>query len=169
MPLDIPDHIDVFVDANIFVYHFSGPTDLTEPCTEFLQRIAEAKLSAYTSALSLAETLHRLMIIEASSRLCLDPRTAVRHLKTHASQAKALTEHLAAIEAVQAMGIKVLPVELEDVLHSNDLKRELGLLTNDAINLAIMGRHRLKHIATNDLDFDQVPDLTVWKPARVPR
>jgi len=46
MPLDIPDHVDVFVDANIFVYHFSGPTDLTEPCTEFPQRIAEARLSA---------------------------------------------------------------------------------------------------------------------------
>lgn len=168
MPLDIPDGSEVFVDANIFVYHFSGPTDLTESCSEFLQRIAEAKLSAHTSTLALAETLHRLMIIEASSKLHLEPKGAVRHLKTHPSDAKTLTGHLVTIEAVLAMGVKALPIEIEDVVRGNDLKKEFGLLTNDSINLAVMGRHRLKHLATNDLDFERVPGLTVWRPARVP-
>ena len=41
---------------------------------------------------------------------------------------------------------------------------EYGLLTNDAMIVALMQRHRLSHLITNDDDFDAVPGLTVWKP-----
>ena len=50
------------------------------------------------------------------------------------------------------------------VYHSNEIKKEFGLLTNDAITLAVMRRHRLSKIATNDPDFDRITDLSVWKP-----
>ena len=69
MPINAPDHSEVFVDANIFIYHFSGPTEHTDACTQFLQRIEEARLSGLTSVLILTETLHRLMIIEAATTL----------------------------------------------------------------------------------------------------
>jgi len=35
---DIPSDTRVFIDANIFVYHFSGPTELTPTCSAFLRR-----------------------------------------------------------------------------------------------------------------------------------
>lgn len=38
------------------------------------------------------------------------------------------------------------------------------LLTNDAMIVALMQRHELTHLVTNDDDFDHVPGLTVWKP-----
>lgn len=79
MPIEIPDHSEVFVDANVFVYHFSGPTEYTNSCTQFLQRIEEARLSGLTSVLVLAETLHRLMIIEAATKLHIEPKQALRY------------------------------------------------------------------------------------------
>lgn len=36
---EIPSATEVFIDANIFVYHFSGPTELTPACSTFLRRI----------------------------------------------------------------------------------------------------------------------------------
>ena len=47
---------------------------------------------------------------------------------------------------------------------ADDVPRETGLLTNDATTVALMRRHGLSDVATNDDDFDAVPGLTVWKP-----
>jgi len=164
MPIDLPDGSHVFIDANIFIYHFSGPTEFTNHCAHFLQRIEDARLSGFTSTLVLAETLHRLMIIEAVSTLQLEPKTAIRHLKGHPSDVKKLVQHLTAPQTVQAIGIQILPLEVADVHNSHDIKKAYGLLTNDALNLAIMRHHRLTCIATNDADFERVNDLLVWKP-----
>ena len=164
MPIDAPDHSEVFIDANIFIYHFSGPTEYTDSCTQFLQRIEEARLSGLTSVLILAETLHRLMIIEAATTLHVEPKQVLRHLKAHPLDVRKLTEHLTVVEKIQAFGVKILSLDIDDVLSSNAIKKECGLLTNDAINLALMRRHHIKHIATNDPDFGRVGDLVVWKP-----
>lgn len=164
MPLDIPDHNEVFVDANIFVYHFSGPTEYTDICAQFLQRVEEVRLFAFTSTLVLAETLHRLMIIEATTKLQIGPKVAIHHLKTHPLDVKILTEHIKVPERIHTLGIKILPIDIDDILKSNEIKREYGLLTNDAITLAVMKRYHLRNIATNDPDFERVTDLLIWKP-----
>jgi predicted nucleic acid-binding protein len=39
-----------------------------------------------------------------------------------------------------------------------------GLLTNDALTVALMRRKGLTHRVTNDDDFDSVANLTIWKP-----
>lgn len=164
MPLDLPDQSEIFVDANIFIYHFSGPTEYTNPCTQFLQRIEGAKLFGFTSTLVVAETLHRLMIIEATSKLRIEPKAAIHHLKTHPLDVKKLTEHMRVPEKIYDIGIKILPVEINDILKSNDIKKEYGLLTNDTITLAVMRRHHLTNIATNDPDFERIGGLVIWRP-----
>jgi len=45
-----------------------------------------------------------------------------------------------------------------------EVSKQLSLLTNDALIVALMRRHGIEHLATNDDDFDGVPDVTVWKP-----
>jgi predicted nucleic acid-binding protein len=147
--VDLPDRTEVFIDANVFVYHFSGPTEYTDFCSRFLQRIEEGRLSGFTSTLVLAETLHRLMIIEATTKLQIKPKVAIRHLKAHPLEVKKLTEHLTVVEALQTLGIKILSLDVADVLTSNEIKKEYGLLTNDVINLAVMRRHHLKNVAAN--------------------
>ena len=112
MPIALPDGSHVFIDANIFVYHFSGPTTFTNHCTQLLQRIEDARLSGFTSTLVLAETLHRLMIIEAVTTLQLEPRVAIRHLKGHPSDVKKLVQHLTVPQTVRAIGIQIFPLKL---------------------------------------------------------
>jgi len=40
-----------------------------------------------------------------------------------------------------------------------------GLLTNDAVTVALMQAHGLSKIATSDTDFDRVPGTTRYAPA----
>ena len=45
-----------------------------------------------------------------------------------------------------------------------DISSEAGLLTNDALIVAAMRASGIRHLVTNDDDFDRVPGITVWKP-----
>jgi len=91
----------------------------------------------FTSTLVLAETLHRLMIIEATTKLQIEPKAAIHYLKTHPLDVKNLVEHISIPEKIQAFGVKILPIDMEDILNSNKIKKAYGLLTNDAITVAI--------------------------------
>lgn len=80
---EIPDGLSVFIDANIFIYHFSGPTPLSSSCSAFLGRIEDGVIRGLTSTIVLVEVLHRLMILEAAGVFQLPPRDALRYLKEH--------------------------------------------------------------------------------------
>ena len=44
------------------------------------------------------------------------------------------------------------------------LCQQLGLLTNDAVTVALMQAHGLTRVASSDADFDRVPGLTRYAP-----
>jgi predicted nucleic acid-binding protein len=44
------------------------------------------------------------------------------------------------------------------------LSQQLGLLTNDALIVALMQANGLTKIASHDADFDRVPGLTRYAP-----
>ena len=52
----------VFIDANIFIYHFGGRS---LECKKFLERCARRLLLGYTATPVIGEVLHRRMIAEA--------------------------------------------------------------------------------------------------------
>ena len=80
---EVPPAIEMFLDANIFGYDFSGPTLLTPACSALLRHIEEGDITGYTSLIVVVEVLHRLMIIEATAVLQVETRPAVRYLKEH--------------------------------------------------------------------------------------
>ncbi len=58
----------------------------------------------------------------------------------------------------------LLPADAALIVEAATLSAQCGLLTNDALIVALMRRHGLTNLVTNDDDFDSVPGLTVWKP-----
>ena len=161
---DIPHGSRVFVDANIFIYYFArrGPV---EACKQFLSRVAGGELRAYTSALVVAEVIHRLMVIEAHERLQLPPRKTVSYLKSHPAAVQRLKQHLATTIAFEQLGISVLDVTYRDLLESEQIRRRYGLLTNDSLLVAVMHRYKISDLATADTDFARLPGLRLWTPA----
>jgi len=80
---DLQDGDSIFIDANIFIYHFGGQS---AQCKAFLERCARRELLGYTSTPILAEILHRLMVAEAIQRRLVTAKTAVKRLKGRESR-----------------------------------------------------------------------------------
>ena len=161
---DVRTGTRIFIDANVFVYHFSGPTPLADSSSALLQRIQDGDIVGVTSAVVMVELLHRLMILEAASALQLQPRDATRYLREHPEGAKSLGRHRRAPAAVHAMGVEVAPVDSATIEDSHAVKEQHGFLTNDALVLATMQRLGITALASNDSDFGRVQAITVYRP-----
>lgn len=164
MPLDLPTGTSCFVDANIFYYHFVETPPFSDLSSDFLRRIASGDLTAYTSSAVLAEAIHKVMVAEAASRFNLQRANLVNWLVQHRERIKQLSEFRAAIEELSALPLVLMPVESRDLLQAAILAQQNGLLTNDALSVALMRTNSLTHLITNDDDFDLLSELTIWKP-----
>jgi predicted nucleic acid-binding protein len=59
----------------------------------------------------------------------------------------------------------VLTVSPAWIVTAAALSQQTGLLSNDALIVAVMQNHGLTNLASNDTDFDRVPGLTRYAPA----
>jgi predicted nucleic acid-binding protein len=62
---DIPAGLSIFVDANIFVYHFLSHATFGPACHQLLERAARQEIVGYTAADVLSDVAHRVMTLEA--------------------------------------------------------------------------------------------------------
>ncbi len=159
---DLQDGDRIFIDANIFIYHFGGRSP---ECKAFLERCARRELSGYTSTTILAEVLHRLMIAEAVAKGLVTARTAVRKLGEIPELVKQLTQYQEDVSKILQMNLTILDLTLEIMRKSAEVRKEEGLLTNNSFVVACMREQGLTKLATADGDFDHVSGLEVYKPS----
>jgi uncharacterized protein len=117
-----------------------------------------------TSASVLGELAHRLMTLEAQQQFGWPASGLANRLKRHPAEIQQLQWPRRGIDEIQAIAIQVLPTEGTDVSRAADIGRQHGLLTNDALIVAVMQRHGLTSLASNDSDFDRVPGLSRYAP-----
>ena len=117
-----------------------------------------------TSAVAVAEAVHKVMLAEAVARYGLDHRGLAHRLQQRSELIAGLTEHRKVVTLVRALNLHVEAVTLDLVGRAAHLSTQHWLLTNDALILVVMEKLGLTHLATNDGNFDSVPGITVWKP-----
>jgi predicted nucleic acid-binding protein len=173
----------VFIDANIFLYHYAG---ISEDCTEFLGRCASGELKGTTAAHLVAEVLHRAMIMEAMAKNLapksnvkgrafaaeVDPRAkpgapsaVVAKLKADPGIVRRLSDHAAAGAAIMDMGVDVIPLTAEILRASGWVRSQSGLLVNDSLTVATMRACGITALATNDEDFARIEGIRLYRPA----
>jgi predicted nucleic acid-binding protein len=108
--------------------------------------------------------VHKIMLAEAAAAFSLDRAGLVNWLQRHRNRITELHQFREAADELLAVGMSVVPADGALLQEGARLSVEVGLLTNDALILALIQRHGLVHLATNDDDFDAAPGLTVWKP-----
>jgi predicted nucleic acid-binding protein len=153
----------VFVDANIFVFHFQPHAVFGSSCTDLLKRMERGELSAYTSTHVLSEVAHRLMTLGASV-LFHWPSKVVQRLKQNPTNVQQLSQFRSALRTVSQSGIQVLTIPAAAVDTAAGISQQMGLLSNDALIVAVMQANGLTNLASNDADFDRVPGLTRYAP-----
>jgi predicted nucleic acid-binding protein len=113
----------------------------------------------------LSEIAHRLMALEAVTRFGWPYQGIAPRLKRHPNEVRQLDRYRQAIDESGLLGIRVLDMTGRLVSRGADASRQFGLLSGDALIVAIMNEHKLTHLASNDADFDRVPGLTRYAPA----
>jgi predicted nucleic acid-binding protein len=163
--LDLVAGDAVFLDANTFVYHFAPDPRWSGPCGQLLQRIQNQEITGHTSAATLIEVAHRLMTVEARTRHGWTSGKVLQRLKQNPHIVQTLTNSEAAVASINASRVHIYPVDSTLIVAATAISRQIGLLSNDALMVALMQANGLTKLASNDGDFDRVPGITRYAPA----
>ena len=162
MGLDlIPGGTRVFIDAPVFIYHFTGSS---MQCRDVLHRCERGELNGVTSVTVLAEVTHRLMMLEAIAARLVRSGNVAKKLRERPEVIRRLRLASEQTARIALMGIEVLGLELRLVLSAAAFREKYGLMTNDSIIMATIEDVDITHVATADRDFGRVEGLTVFEP-----
>jgi predicted nucleic acid-binding protein len=162
---DVPNGEQIFVDANILIYHSSG---ISSACRTFLRRCESKQVEAFTGGHILLEVAHRLMMLEALHKGLISGGQLARKLKEQPEIVKSLREYNHSMRQVPRLGLRVRAVTSAIVRASEAVRVQEGLLTNDSITVALMRRLGLIAVATYDADLERVGGLRVYQPSDIP-
>lgn len=161
---EVGEGSNVFIDANVFIYHFTGAS---EECSRFLSRRERAELVGITSVNVILEVLHRLMMIEAVRKNLVKPPNIVKKLNRRPELIKTLSEYFLNTKKILDMGIHIKPITFEMILKSQFARGLYGLMVNDSLILAAMQDIGLTYLATHDAVFTYIHGLQVCSPRDV--
>ena len=68
------------------------------------------------------------------------------------------------LDEILLLGIEVFSVTAAHVVLAADISRNLGLLSGDALIVAMMQSNALTSLASADADFDRVPGIVRYSP-----
>jgi len=161
---EIEDGCYIFVDANVFVYHFAKKSRFNAASTAFLERIESRGVVGFTSIAVVQEAIHRLMIMEAVATVDDNVKNIVEYLKVHPDIVKKLGKHRAIPEKIASFNLEIVSPNMDAIIRSQEMKRRYGLLSNDSLALQIMKDMKIKNLASNDADFERVNFIKLYKP-----
>ncbi len=121
--VDLQSGDRVFIDANIFIYHFGGQS---LECRVLLERCARRNLFGYTSTPVLPEVLHRRMVAEAIAQGLVTAKTAVRKLGETPEMVRQLTVYQEDVSKISQMHITILPLTQAVVEASAEIRTNEG-------------------------------------------
>ena len=162
---DIASGASLFVDANTLVYHFAADPLLGPACRQLLDRIKVRDIQGFSSTHVLSDLAHRMMTIEAMQVFGWPVAGIFRRLRRHPAEIQRLVLFRQAVEGVQRFGLQLVPVTPRLVSAAAEISQQHGLLSGDALVVAVMREHGLANLASNDADFDRVPGLVRYAPA----
>ncbi|HSG38797.1 MAG TPA: hypothetical protein VLE27_04085, partial [Thermoanaerobaculia bacterium] len=90
----------VFIDASVFIYHFTGAS---LDCRRFLETCERGQVEGFSSVTALAEVAHRLMMIEAVAKGLISPGNPARKLREKPEIVRELHVYLEQIELIPLM------------------------------------------------------------------
>lgn len=162
---DVPEGTRVFIDANIFIYHFSAASRFNPSCTDFLERVEFGAVHGVTSAAIVQEAVHRIMVEEAFLALPdVKPKDIIKYLKDHPDTVKGLDVNRGIPAGIAQLNVEVIPTTMAMIDQSQTVKTEYGFLSNDALIIQIMRETGITQLASNDSDFERTTDITLYKP-----
>ena len=161
---DIPSGAALFLDTNTLVYHFGAHPVLGPPCRQLLERIQRQEVTAFTSTHVLSDVAHRVMTLEAIDRFGWAIAGISQRLRAHPADIQQLTRFRQAVDEVPHFGVRIVTTAVHLPSVAATISQQQGLLSGDALIVALMQEQSLTALASHDADFDRVPGLQRFAP-----
>ncbi|HKJ81433.1 MAG TPA: type II toxin-antitoxin system VapC family toxin [Ignavibacteriaceae bacterium] len=159
--LQIPKQQSVIIDTNIFVY---AAQRSSLQCIKLLDKCANEELFGIIPTHILAELTHVLMLAEARDLGLIKGSNPAKQLTENPNKIKALNRYESLIRDLLSIGLKLESLQREDFLTAISLQRQYGLLTNDALFLAVATRLRVTAMVSADSIFKNVQGIFLYSP-----
>jgi len=106
-----------------------------------------------------------MMMLEAAQVLAgIQRRDLVKYLKSHPELVKELPAHRSIPDKVSSFNLKIVSPDITTLARSQEIKKEYGLLSNDALLVYIMKDTGLTNLASNDSDFERLDFIRLYRP-----
>jgi len=158
---DIPDDELVVLDANIILY---ATQKLSPQCERLLFRCANEEVKGILPSHILAEIMHQLMIAEARDNDWIQGPNPAKQMIKKPQIVKRLFRYEEILRDLLAIDLQIEPLRSEDFLTAMPMQNRFGLLTNDALLVAISQRLRTKSIVSADKIFRHIKGFLVYAP-----
>lgn len=159
---DVSDSSHIYIDANIFVYHFTG---VSAECTSFLKRVAAGEVVGYIGIHTLAEVAHRLMIIEAQTKGLITGGNPARKLSKQRHLIRQLHTYRDDTTTVSRIVPHVLALTVDVFERSDQVRQQHGLLVNDSLIYTMLDLYGIPHLASADVGFAGLPNVRAYSPS----
>ncbi|MEM7534033.1 MAG: PIN domain-containing protein [Chloroflexota bacterium] len=104
------------------------------------------------------------MIAEVISERGIEPRNAVNYLKSHPDMVKELNRYKTIPSDIGKARVRILDLTYQELHAGKQFCANYGLMTGDSTIIAMMRKYKLTDLATNDPDFEKIPQIRVWMP-----
>lgn len=157
----IPSGELIVIDTNILVY---ANQQRSQECVRLLNRCVQGEVNGIVPMPMVAELLHTLMLIEARENGWIERSNPSRFLSGRPELVQRLTNYEKQMHQFLGIGLRLEPVVTIDLIEALNVQRELGLLTNDSLLLAIARRLNCESIASADKTFERAKGILWYCP-----
>lgn len=163
MTLDeIPTGSLCVVDTNVLLYAEQG---VSQQAQRFVRRCSSGELRAVLPQTVWQELAHKLMLAEAMMRGLTSGGNPAARLAAKPEAIRELTLHRAKVKSLLDLGFRFEACQLSDLTErAFTLQEKHGLLTNDAVVLAVALRLKADALVSSDKAFRGITELTVYYP-----
>jgi predicted nucleic acid-binding protein len=151
---EIPRGSLVFIDANVFIYHFAGRSD---DCSALLTRVESGDLQGATGDTVLLEVGHRLMIVEAIEQGLRPGANPAARLAKQPGRVQHPSKYFFSLQKIPQMGVEILSLPRDFLSRTQEFRQAHGLLVNDSLVPLYMREAGARYLASSDAAFDRIP------------
>lgn len=159
---DIPSGSLCVVDTNILIYAEEGVSNQAQ---RLLRRCARGELFGVLPQTVWQEVTHKLMLAEAMMKGLISGGNPAAKLSSKPEAIKGLSIYRAKVQALVDLGLGFEACTLKDLTKTAfGLQEKYGLLTNDAVVLAVAIRLKTDALVSGDKAFYGVKEVAVHAP-----
>jgi Predicted nucleic acid-binding protein, contains PIN domain len=159
---DIPNGSLCVIDTNVLLYAEQGVSDQAQ---RLIRRCAKGDLVGTLPQTVWQEVTHKLMLAEAIMKGLVSGGNPAARLASKPEAVRGLSLYRAKVQALVDLGLGFEACTLDDLIKTAfKLQEKYGLLTNDAVVLAVAIRLKADVLVSSDKAFHPVTELLIHYP-----